>query len=241
MHHWALLWAEFSFFLHGCRILWNEPPRIIWYIGVCSFSILAFLVLFFELTPQPEVTKFFFINIPTSPSYAYPLGAGLVTSGGVVIYSTNQYFLESVFSFYCICVMFYAYLTLNPPFPTKNVLLAKKVMIIACVLVFVWGILSFPWTYHLFSFLNSSMTNAMPMIAAALMAFNAIFIPESMLISQAQITRIIGLYDRSKLESEDQVYKRKSESISKNSLNDYIKAIQKEISTQNFNQFKDEN
>lgn len=223
-HRWALIWTFFSFFLHGCRLRWNRTPKIIWYVGVCSFSILSFLVLFFEIMPQPEHAFVLFFEIDAVPGFAHPNGAGLITKGGVVIFSSSHYFISTLYQIFGSIILLYAYLKLDPPFPTKRVLLTKKLFILAWTIVLIFGICNLPWVFHSSSLFSTQLLNLLIVISALIIALVAILIPESMLISQAQIIRAHKLFEIVQKDSFNQIEKYK-----RIFLDDYIRSIPEEI------------
>lgn len=224
LHRWALIWTSFAFFLHGCRVRWSKTPAVIWYIGICWFSILFFLVFFFELMPQPTHARVLFIQMNSVPGYAYPLGAGLVTQGGNTIFSSSNYFLNVLYQLYGVIILLYAYIKLDPPFPTKRIILVKRLYILSWILLLMFVFGNLPWVYF-FLGLSSASLNFLIVSSAFIIALIAIFIPESTLISQAQILRAQKLFNEVYHEDLQIVDKKRRTFLGITSLKEYIKNI----------------
>ena len=207
------------FFIHSCRLIWDHIPTVIWYIGVIWFAILIFLTLFWELTEQPETAYVIFMDMPARHNTYFPKGAGLVTQGGVVIYSSAHSFLADVYRILGACLLVYAYFTVKPVNPTPKILLSRSGWRIAALLLLAWCTLTVPW-FPRFTYINSLL-----LILQIIIAYIAIFIPETMLISHAQVLRARYLYE--KVFELQNIHR--SGIISKSSIIDYMNALPIEL------------
>ena len=190
INHILLTFTSLLFFIHSSRLIWDNIPKVIWYIGIIWFAILIFLTLFWELSNQPETAYVIFADIPAKHSTYFPKGAGLVTQGGVVIYSSAQPFLADCYRIFGACLLVYAYFTVKPVNPTSKILLSRSGWRIAAVLLLSWSIVTVPW-FPRFTFIN-----VLILVLQIIVAYIAIFIPETMLISHAQVLRARFLYEK---------------------------------------------
>ena len=220
LDHWLYNSLFFLWFLHSVRMRWDRTPRIVWYTGVIWYSILMFLILFWEgMSPQPEQAIVLFMEMPHTHSTYYPFGAGIMTSGGVIIYSTAHGILRLLFHMYVWAILLYAYWTVKPVYSSERIILARRLMIFAGLIGLIYMILSLPWLPEI------PLLNAILFVGFGLVIYVAIRIPEGLVLSQVQIIRAVGLYKQVKDLSSELAVKR----FGMPSLVEYLQNIPPEI------------
>lgn len=190
LRQWLLVTAIFLLFLHTVKILWDKPPKIIWYSGVIWYALLMFLTFFFKIFDQPDKAKVLFLELPHTFSGTHPFGAGVQTENGIIIISTS---FNQLFNLYFLLIMVllnYAYIKVKPISPTKRIIRAKRLWLVAWISFLIWAVIAIGIN---FLFEIGNMFILITMIIIAIIAFT---IPEAMLISEHQILHAIDLYNR---------------------------------------------
>lgn len=188
LHYWGLNVSNFFLFVHATRIIWKKAPRPIWYLGVIWGSILVFLITFWEIMEQPESAKVLFVTIPHSTSSHYPQGAGLMTQGGVVIYSTAHRILSILYFIFTMALFLFAYYKVEPVGAYKKNVIAKRLWMTAGLLYLMYLIWVLPW------FGENFLKNILVLLTIVIISYISIFLPEAVLISEVQLTRTSNLY-----------------------------------------------
>lgn len=191
IHHMSIDIAFFLFFLHGVRIKWNKPPKIILIIGISWVILLIFLTSLWQLMPQPNSAKVLFWVLPHTFSSYYPKGAGLMLSDGTIIYSSAFRYLGELYRLYVIGIILYSYLSLKIFHPTDKIVTARRLWIVIWIFLLMHSIaLFFPTITNLVS--------VFLLIGGLLAVYIVIRIPEGLLLSHAQITRAMKVYEQIK-------------------------------------------
>ncbi len=220
LDHWLYNSLFFLWFLHSVRMRWDRTPRVVWYTGIIWYALLMFLILFWEvMSPQPDNAIVLFMEMPRTHSTYYPFGAGIMTTGGVIIYSTAHGILRLLFHMYVWAILLYAYWTVKPVYSSERIILARRLMISAGVIGLIYMILSLPW------FPDIPLLNAILIIGFGLVIYVAIRIPEGLVLSQVQIIRAVSLYKEVKDLSSELAIKR----FGMPSLVEYLQNIPPEI------------
>ncbi len=154
-------------------------------------------------------------------SHFYPDGAGIKTSNGTIILSTDYYLLAIFFCTFIIVITLYAYIRLEPVCLTKITILSRKLWIFVYSTFIVWGIFMLPWAPKYSLEIGSGFLIG----GLIVVVYMAIGIPESMLISQIQVRRAIKLYNKVQLLVTDKAI----EEFGMKSLVEYLKNIPREM------------
>ncbi len=187
---WSLSITSFLFFLHSVRLVWVRTPTVIWYVGVIWFALLMFLILLWEKMEQTETAYVLFMEMPRTYSDYYPKGAGLVTDGGVTVLSTSHYTLATLYRLFGAVLLLYAYSSVRPISPSERIKLSRRLWIANSVILLVWTIYLLPGVPHI------PYMNGLILVILIIVAYIAIFIPETMLISHVQLLRALELYKK---------------------------------------------
>jgi hypothetical protein len=182
----------FLWFLHAVRMRWERAPRIFWYTGVIWVSILTFLIMFWEPITEPQRAVVLFWDVPNRYYSEIHAGAGLVTKGGVVLYSGEHNLLRSFFAIFIYSLTLYAYSTVKPAYASKRIIFARRLWLFVWFLALTYSILSLPW----FHFISWAQINVLALVALGIVAYIGIRLPEGLLISQFQILRALDLYEQ---------------------------------------------
>lgn len=219
IHHWCYNILFFLLFLHAMRMRWDIAPRFLWYLGMIWCSILVFLIFFWELMPQPDRAVVLFLEMPHGHSSYYPDGAGFMTKGGVIIYSTAHNILRVFYSIYIWILLLYAYWTVKPVHTSERIILARRLMISAIIMGLIYLVLCIPWFPYV------PLLNAFLVLVFIIIAYVSIRIPEGLLISHTQILRVVKLYKEIKNLTPKQAVQR----FGMPSLIDYLQNIPPEL------------
>ncbi len=230
IHHWCYNILFFFLFLQAVRMRWDFAPRFIWYLGVIWCSILVFLIFFWELMAQPDRAVVLFLEMPHGHSSYYPDGAGFMTSGGIIIYSTAHNILRVLYSIYIWILLLYAHWTVKPVYSSDRIILARRLMICAVIAGFIYLILCLPWFPYV------PLLNAFLILVFLVIAYVSIRIPEGLLISQTQILRVVKLYKEIKNLTSKQAVQR----FGMPSLIDYLQNIPPELLGQTWESLEQE-
>jgi hypothetical protein len=189
LHHITIDIAFLILFIHACRMIWKNPPKLVIFLGLGYFLLLFFLTLLWKLSLQPENAKVIFFMLPHSFSTYYPYGAGF-SLNGVIIYSTSFRYLGEFFRIFSLFFLFYAYLfkvraTLK--YQDDSIKKTRKIWLLIWALFLMHTITLFPW-------FNFPLVSLFLVTAAILIFYITIFIPEGLLLSSVQVTRILPLY-----------------------------------------------
>lgn len=225
IHRLALDTTFFLFFIHGARIIWTRTPAVVWGIGLSWYGVLIFLTLFFEVMPQQDAAYVLLMVMPAVPTSYHPLGAGVETVNGVVLYSSSYLFLGTLYLLFCMAILLYAYITIELPIKTQKMIRTKKLWVVVWTLILIYGILHVPWVFVFLQLKTTTLVNLFPLAGELISALIAILIPESMLISHAQILRAVNLYKEVIVLSPEQATKR----FGSPSLVEYLQNIPPEI------------
>ena len=223
LHHWSYITLHLFFLFYACRLRWDHPPKVIQYSGVIWACILAFLIFFWEVMPQPNRAVVMLLEMPHGYSSYFPNGAGLAVNG-LIIFSTAHNILRVFFSIYVFLIALYSLLTAKPFYETKKVILARRLWIVAAVILLQYCILVIPWLYVYIQGIELNI-QLLIVISMSIVAYIAIMIPEGLLLSHAQIYRALELYQRvQNVPTEEALI-----SIGLPSLIEYLKSIPKDL------------
>ncbi|MHA2253099.1 MAG: hypothetical protein ACXAD7_22235, partial [Candidatus Kariarchaeaceae archaeon] len=211
----------FLLFLHAVRIRWEKTPLILMLTISLAYFALIILIVLWESMVQPERAKVLFWELPHGKTLYYPDGAGITTSAGNMIYSTDYYYLTILFAFLILSVTLFVYIRLEPVYLTDKITLSRKLWIVAYSTFMIWGGFMLPWAPDDTLVVGSVFL----VISLILIVYIALKIPESMLISKVQIRRAILLYDRVK----QLTTKEEREEFGMGSLVDYLQSIPEEL------------
>ncbi len=191
LRQWIFSTMIFVLFLHSVKILWEKPPKIIWYTGVIWYTVLMLLGLFFEIFDQPpDKAKVLFLELPHTFSGTHPFGAGVKTEGGTIILSSSYNQLWYLFLIFTLVLLIYSYIKVNPFNPTKRIILAKKLWLAAWISYGLYAVIGIGLNF-LFD-----LGNIFILLAVLIVGYIAFRIPEAMLISEIQILRAFDLYNK---------------------------------------------
>ena len=189
-HHICIDIAFLILFIHACRMSWKKIPNVILALGIGYFLVLFIMTLMWQIFPQKPYDTVIFFYLPHSYSSYYPNGAGLRINN-VLIYSTAYRYIGEFYRFFSLGFLFYAYYFKTRPIvreEDQKIKKARKIWLLIWGLFLLHTISLFPW--FTFSFVGISLV-----IAAILFLYISFFLPEGLLISNAQLTRILPLYD----------------------------------------------
>ncbi|UCE12666.1 MAG: hypothetical protein JSV04_10790 [Candidatus Heimdallarchaeota archaeon] len=224
LHWWSLAFTSLLFFLHASRILWTRTPSVILFIGISWFVILIVLISLWEIMPQEETAFVLFTEMPAVPSSYHPKGAGFAVSGGVILFSSSYTILWILYLICTTLLLIFAYKIVNPPYPSQRIVLTKRMWLVVWILVLGFAIFEIPWILDYFDFITVALSYFLIVLAEMISALIAIFIPESMLISHAQLLRAHKLYEKlQQLKSKEEIAQFGMESLVK-----YLKSIPEE-------------
>ena len=222
-HHWSYITLFLFFLFYACRLRWDHPPKVIQYLGVIWVGILALLILFWEVMPQPDRAVVLLWEMPRGYSSYFPNGAGLSVNG-LIIFSTAHNIIRIFYSIYVISIALYSCLTVKPFYETKKIILAKRLWIIAAAILLIYFTLVIPWLYVYIQGIGIDI-QLLIVISVGLVAYIAIIIPEGLLLSQSQIYRALELYQRiHEVPTEEALLR-----IGLPSLVEYLKSIPKDL------------
>ncbi len=190
LHHLTITTAFFILFIHACRMSWKRIPKIIIGIGTGYYIILVLLILLWKVQTQPTYATVLFFYLPHDFSTYFPQGAGLVING-IYIYSTGFSYIEDFYRVFSLCFLFYAYYFKTRPLLKERdnkIIKARYIWLLIWTLFLFHTISLFPW------FLVSDYESLFLILAALLIFYITIFLPEGLLLSSAQLTRILPLY-----------------------------------------------
>lgn len=189
LHHILIDTAFLILFIHACRMIWKKIPKYILVSGIGYYLVLFILTSLWQVMTQPPTAVVIFITLPHSYSTYYPAGAGLRING-VIIYSTAFRYLGECYRLFSLSFLFYAYY-----FKTKTVANEgdEKTRNVRRIWLLVW-LLFLIHTFSLFPWFPFSYEGVYLVIAAILIFYITFFLPEGLLLSQVQLTRILPLY-----------------------------------------------
>lgn len=192
LHHWTIDIAYLILFIHACRMVWKKIPRIVLYTGVIYYFILFIMTLLWQVFPQPDYGQFLIPGFYVYHSFStyFPEGAGLQING-IIIYSTGFRYIGEVYRLFCLSFLLYAYYFKARPFIKsldEKIIKARKIWLFIWILFYLHALsLFFPFDFSLVGFIL--------VIAGILIFYIAIFLPEGLLLSTVQLTRILPLYN----------------------------------------------
>ncbi|OLS24201.1 MAG: hypothetical protein HeimC3_21000 [Candidatus Heimdallarchaeota archaeon LC_3] len=188
LHHIAIDIGYLILFIHALRTIWKSPPVIYRAIGYGWFMILFILTLLWRVMEQPEIANVILFDLPHTFSSYFPLGAGLELDNGVIIYSTAFRYLGEFYRIYTLLFLLFAYVNISPLKETKVVMRAKNLWIICWLFILI----------HAISMFFTSITDIVSIFllgSGIIIVYISLFIPEGVLISYIQITRLLNIYD----------------------------------------------
>lgn len=139
-HHWTWVLTYFFLLLHSTRILWETPPKLIWFVSIIWFSALMLVIGFWEIMEQPNTARVIFWNMSHTHSSYFPQGAGFETKAGMIVLSSGHALLLYIFSLYAISLTLYTFLRVEPVNPIRKIILAKKLWISAMPIISIFYI-----------------------------------------------------------------------------------------------------
>ncbi|MHA2094074.1 MAG: hypothetical protein ACW98F_05540 [Candidatus Hodarchaeales archaeon] len=230
LRHISMYSCYILVFLHARRLTWFNHQKFLTVGMMVWFFALIALTLLWESMPNERGVFLFWEMDPHSMDAIFSLdvgqnlpetGAGLVINGAIIL-STSHPILAYSFYFFVACYFLYIYFTIKPASPTPRILVAKRLWLVIGLANFsATGLLLFwpvPNTYELVIFFV--------LLELVLIATVAIKYPESMLITQVQLYRAIGLYKEiQKMEQRDF---RKITEIRMEKIVQYLKMIKME-------------
>lgn len=190
LHHITIDTAYLIIFIHACRMIWKKIPWAVLVLGIGYYLVLFTMTSMWQLQMQPANATVFFLTLPHSFSSYYPYGAGLKING-VLVYSTAYRYIGEFYRIFALIFLFYAYYFKTKPLLKEDDSRIQKARILWLIIwtIFLLHALSlFPW-FNLFAFVSFFL-----IIAAILIFYIAFFLPEGLLLSSVQITRILPLY-----------------------------------------------
>ena len=190
LHHISIDTAFFILFIHACRMSWKKIPRVILFIGVGYYIILFMMTLMWQVYTQTPYATVIFLYLPHSFSTYYPNGAGLKIND-IVIYSTSYRYIGEFYRLFSLSFLFYAYYFKTRPIIKEQDVKIKKAR---NIWLFIW-FLFFLHTLSLFPWFPFPFVGIFLVIAAVLFFYITFFLPEGLLLSTVQVTRILPLYD----------------------------------------------
>lgn len=202
LHHFCIDTDFFILFIHACRMAWKKIPRPVLASGVIYYLVLVTMTLLWHkfeapnLQPDNAVVIFFYL--PHTFSTYFPNGAGL-TFNNVIIYSTGFRYIGEFFRFFSLGFLFYAYY-----FKTKDIIKdadpkirkARNIWLSIWIMFLLHTISLFPWT-------EFSLLGLFLILAGILIFYITFFLPEGLLLSSVQVTRILPLYGFIRKQVED--------------------------------------
>lgn len=191
LRHWILTSMVFILFLHSIKILWEKPPRVIFYLGVIWYAFLMILGIFFKIFQQPhDKAKVLFLELPYTFSGTHPFGAGVKTEGGNIIISSSYGQLWYLFLIFVNILLIYSYIKVIPINPTKRIILARRLWLIAFISYLFYAVIGIGLN------LLFDLANIFILLAVLIVGYIAFRLPEAMLISEVQILNAFDLYDK---------------------------------------------
>ena len=198
LHHISIDTAFLILFIHACRMTWKKIPNKILFMGIGYYLVLFIMTLMWQKFQQPAYATVIFIYLPHSFSTYYPNGAGLMINN-VIIYSTAFRYIGEFYRMFALIFLFNAYY-----FKTKHFLReadpkiqrARKIWLLIWFMFLLHTISLFPWfeIQDLGIFL---------VFSAILIFYISFFLPEGLLLSSVQVTRILPLYKFIKEQAEN--------------------------------------
>lgn len=209
LHHISIDTAYLILFIHACRMTWKRIPRTILFMGVGYYVLLFIMTLSWHVFTQPSYATVIFLYLPHSYSTYFPRGAGL-TFNGVIIYSSGFRYIGEFYRIFSLSFLFYAYyfktrrLAKDDTYDNK-IKKARKIWLVIWTLFFLQALFLFPWIELLDPFIHGSVFETILnifnlfigiflVVAGILLFYISFFLPEGLLLSNVQITRIIPLY-----------------------------------------------
>ena len=190
LHHISIDTAFLILFIHACRMIWKNVPILVLVVGIGYYLILFTMTVLWQLQMQPPTATLIFLTLPHSFSSYYPYGAGLKING-ILIYSTAYRYIGEFYRLFSLTFLFYAYYFKTKPLIEEvdpKILKARILWLIIWAIFLIHTLSLFPW-FHLFNFVGIFL-----IIAAILFFYVSFFLPEGLLLSTVQITRILPLY-----------------------------------------------
>ena len=208
LHHLSIDFAFLLLFIHACRMTWKRIPRSVLFIGFSYYLILLFMTLLWQNFTQPEFANVIFINLPHSFSSYFPEGAGLKYNG-IIIYSTAFRYIGEFFRIFSLIFLFNAYYFKSRPYLIES---DNKIVRARQIWLLIWSL----FLLHTLSliFFPYSLVSIFLVIAAVLIFYITFFLPEGLLISSVQLTRILPLYSFILKQTEKNPHNTTIESIS---------------------------
>ncbi len=222
-YFWVLCSSWFLPFLFAIRMRWEHAPPIVWYLGVTWFGILIFLITFLEPMQEPTRAIVLFWELPRGYSEFYPDGAGIMTSGGTILFSTAHNLLHTGYMLYVVGLWVYTHLVTPLSYSSDRSILAKRLWITTGFLV----IIGLVWWLPGFS-LFWGLTDVLFVVAVGFVTYISIWLPEGLLLSQVQLARAVELYEQIQRLTTKEAIKR----FGMPSLVEYLQAIPPELLTQ---------
>jgi len=207
-------------FLHGIRLKYSSfrSAKFSAILGLAYLIFLTILIGFWKIQTQPDKAFIIFTEMRASTAPGFPHGAGIKFNGHI-LYSTSYYLLGLVFWIFVIAYLLWAYLTVEVVNPTENIVRAKKLWILAWSIELLWAIFLLP------IFPQIELINLMIIVSNLLILYIALKYPESLLLSNDQLVRAQGLFDRI-IAMEDQEEK---DDFGMDSLVNYLQSIPEDI------------
>ncbi len=190
LHHISIDTAFFILFIHASRMIWKKTPKIVFATGLGYYLILFIMTALWRLSIQPPTADVLFITLPHSYSTYFPKGAGLVING-VIIYSTAYRYIGEFYRLFSLSFLFYAYYFKTKPFINEE---DSKIKNVRRIWLLVWSLFLLH-TLSLFPWFPFPYEGIYLVIAAILIFYITFFLPEGLLLSSVQLTRILPLYN----------------------------------------------
>lgn len=189
LHHISIDTAFLILFIHASRMIWKKVPKLVLFSGLSYYIILFILTSLWQVTHQDPTAIVLFIRLPHSYSTYYPNGAGLVINN-IVIYSTAYRYIGEFYRLFSLTFLFYAYY-----FKTKPIVMDSdhKIQKVRRIWLLIWSLFLLH-SLSLFPWFPFPYEGFYLVIAAILIFYITFFLPEGLLLSSVQITRILPLY-----------------------------------------------
>lgn len=178
----------FLLFWYSFRVLATMPKSLLIF-GFTWFALLISSIIFWKIIDHPETTKLLFWEVPHSYSAYFPNGAGFKYNENI-IYSTGFRLFGDTFRIFAFIFNLYAFVSVKPVVAKDELNLAKKLWITATLCFLVYAIMILPWMNFI-----PIIPNLLNLIGLIIVTYITIKIPEGLIISHAQMLRVLDLYD----------------------------------------------